>query len=205
MAVAKTTKLIIGLGNPGPEYERTRHNVGFRVADRFAEKYRIRLEGHQKDARIGRGRVAGQSVLLAKPLTYMNRSGASVAALARSFAETLGDLIVVYDDIDLPLGKIRIRESGSSGTHNGMRSIIEELATTQFPRLRFGIRGPSHPEARDLSDYVLEPFEAEEEPIVENAIPTALDALLLFVRGDLKRAMSQFNREPAPASPEESA
>ena len=188
-------KLIVGLGNPGEEYHNTRHNIGWRVIDAFATKFRINLDGHEKNARTGRGRVAGGSVVMAKPLTYMNLSGDAVRGLVNAYEIALEDLIIVYDDIDLPLGKLRIRPSGSSGTHNGMRSIVESLGSEAFPRLRLGIRGNRSDEER-LRDYVLDTFAPEEEPAVANAVERAVDALVLFVRGDLRRAMNEFNRDP---------
>src|SRR5947209_112837 len=132
-------KLIIGLGNPGSEYARTRHNAGWMVADAFAEKFRIDISKHEKNALTGTGRVGGGAVLVAKPLTYMNLSGDAVALLKNAYADSLDDIIVVYDEIDLPLGRLRIRPNGSSGTHNGMRSIVDSLASAEFPRLRFGV------------------------------------------------------------------
>jgi PTH1 family peptidyl-tRNA hydrolase len=188
-------KLIVGLGNPGRHYARSRHNVGWMIVDAFAEKFRIDIREHEKEALTGSGRVAGGSVILAKPLTYMNRSGDAVKLLTNAYLESLHDLMVVYDDFDLPLGKLRIRERGSPGTHNGMRSIVESLATESFPRLRCGVRGANYVEDR-LRDYVLDDFEEGELPIVNRSIERAVDALLLFARGDLKRAMNEFNREP---------
>lgn len=185
-------KLIVGLGNPGPEYERTRHNVGWRVVDAFARKFRIAVTKHEKNALTGTNRVAGGSVMVAKPLTYMNLSGDAVRLLVNAYLETPEEMIVVYDDIDLPLGRLRIRPNGSAGTHNGMRSILSTIATENFPRLRVGI-GAS--DQGRLRDYVLDEFTAEEEPVVERAVQRAVDALVLFVRGDLKRAMNQFNRD----------
>jgi len=189
-------KLIVGLGNPGPKYARSRHNVGWMIVDAFAEKFRIDISRHEKEALTGSGRVAGGSVILAKPLTYMNRSGDAVKLLTNAYLESLHDLMVVYDDFDLPLGKLRIRERGSPGTHNGMRSIVESLATESFPRLRCGVRGANYVEDR-LRDYVLDDFEESELPIVHRSIERAVDALFLFARGDLKRAMNEFNREPS--------
>jgi peptidyl-tRNA hydrolase, PTH1 family len=184
-------KLIAGLGNPGPEYAGTRHNVGWMVLDAFAEKFRIRFDKHEKNAMTGERRVAGGSVLVAKPLTYMNLSGDAVRLLVNAYTESLDDLIVVYDDIDLPLGKLRIRPSGSAGTHNGMRSIVTALGTEKFARLRIGIGGVDS--AGRLRDYVLGEFTADEEPVVKRAIERSVDALVLFCRGDLKRAMNEFN------------
>lgn len=187
-------RLIVGLGNPGREYEGTRHNVGFMVVEAFAKKYRLEFDSHEKDALTGRGRVAGNSVMLAKPLTYMNLSGEAVAKLARAYLDAPADMIVVYDDIDLPLGRIRIRERGSAGTHNGMRSIIASVGTEDFPRLRVGIRGDES--GGRLRDYVLDEFAPEEQGVVETTIARACEALLLFVRSDLRRAMNEFNRDP---------
>jgi PTH1 family peptidyl-tRNA hydrolase len=187
-------RLIVGLGNPGAEYERTRHNIGWQVVDAFAAKFRIAVTHHEKNAMTGTGRVAGGSVMVAKPLTYMNLSGDAVRLLVNAYLESTDDLMVVYDDIDLPLAKLRIRPNGSSGTHNGMRSIVGTLGSERFPRLRFGVRGPTYSER--LRDYVLEPFEADEEPLVQRGIERAVDALLLFARGDLRRAMNEFNRDP---------
>jgi PTH1 family peptidyl-tRNA hydrolase len=190
-------KLIIGLGNPGGEYERTRHNVGWMVVDAFAKKFRIDITKHEKNAMTGTGRVAGGSVLVAKPLTFMNLSGDAVKLLLNAYGESPKDVLIVYDDIDLPVGRLRIRENGSSGTHNGMRSIVSSLATESFPRLRFGVRGANFSEtAPRLRDYVLDEFDADELPLVEGGIARAVDALVLFARGDLRRAMNEFNRDP---------
>jgi PTH1 family peptidyl-tRNA hydrolase len=191
-------RLIVGLGNPGAQYERTRHNVGWQVVDAFARKFRIDVDRHEKNAMTGTGRVAGGSVMVAKPLTYMNLSGDAVRLLINAYLESPEEMIVVYDDIDLPLGKLRIRPNGSAGTHNGMRSIISTIGTEKFPRLRIGI-GQS--DQGRLRDYVLDEFTAEEQPAVNRAVERSVDALLLFVRGDLKRAMNQFNRDEEPETP----
>ena len=190
-------KLIVGLGNPGPEYERTRHNVGWMVVDAFARKFRIDVTRHEKNALTGTGRVAGGSVMVAKPLTYMNLSGDAVQLLGNAYLESNDDLIVVYDDIDLPLGRLRIRPNGSAGTHNGMRSIVQTFGSEDIPRLRVGIGAA---EGGRLRDYVLDAFAADEQPTVDRAIERSLDALLLFVRGDLRRAMNEFNRDEEPVT-----
>lgn len=195
-------KLIVGLGNPGAEYEGTRHNMGFRVVETFAARYRVALDRHEKNAMVGSGRVAGNAVVLAKPLTFMNVSGSAVSLLVRAHLETPADLLVVYDDVDLPLGKIRLREGGSPGTHNGMKSIVAALGTDRFPRLRFGIRGEELDGRRDLADFVLDRFEPEEHEQVAAAVTRAVEAAFLFARDDLRRAMNQFNRDPVPAEPE---
>ena len=189
-------KLIVGLGNPGPQYERSRHNIGWMVADAFARKFRIDVATHEKDAMTGQGRVGGGSVMVAKPLTYMNLSGEAVRLLVNAYLDSAGDLLIVVDDIDLPLGRLRIRPNGSAGTHNGMRSIVESLATEQFPRLRCGVRGANYAEGARLRDYVLDDFTPDEMPAVERMIERAVDALVLFCRGDLRRAMNEFNRDP---------
>ena len=186
-------KIIVGLGNPGPEYAKTRHNIGWMVIDAFAAKFRIRVDKHEKDALTGTGRVAGGSVLVAKPLTYMNQSGDAIRLLVNAYSESLDDLIVAYDDIDLPLGKLRIKPNGGPGTHNGMRSIVSALATEKFARLRIGIGGVDS--SGRLRDYVLGEIAPDEEAAITRAIERSVDALLLFVRGDLKRAMNEFNRD----------
>ena len=192
-------KLIVGLGNPGEEYERSRHNIGWMVVDAFAKKFRIDVSRHEKDAMTGEGRVAGGSVKVAKPLTFMNLSGDAVKLLVNAYLDSTDDvaddLIIVYDDIDLPLARLRVKANGSSGTHNGMRSIVASLASERFPRLRFGVRGADYPDGR-LRDYVLDDFTSEEGPLVSGGIERAVDALVLFARGDLKRAMNEFNRDP---------
>jgi peptidyl-tRNA hydrolase, PTH1 family len=191
-------KLVVGLGNPGGDYERTRHNVGWMVVEAFARKFRIDIGKHEKSAMTGTGRVAGGSVMVAKPLTYMNLSGDSVRLLSNAYLESTQDLIVVYDDIDLPLGKLRIRPNGSAGTHNGMRSIIGELQSENFPRLRVGIGAA---EQGKLRDYVLDEFTSEEQPVIDRAIVRSVDALVLFCRGDLRRAMNEFNKDDVLPSP----
>jgi len=191
-------KLIVGLGNPGAEYERTRHNVGWMVVDAFAKKFRMDVTRHEKNALTGTGRVAGGSVMVAKPLTYMNLSGDAVKLLAGAYLESTDDLIVVYDDIDLPLGRLRLRPNGSAGTHNGMRSIVQTLGSEGLPRLRVGIGAA---DGGRLRDYVLDAFAADEQPIVDRAIERSVEALLLFARGDLRRAMNEFNKDPEPPAP----
>jgi len=189
-------RIIVGLGNPGEQYARSRHNAGFRVVDAFARKFRIDFDTHEKDALTGRGRVAGGAVLVARPQTFMNNSGPVARLLLGAYAESPSDLMIVYDDVDLPLGSIRIRPSGSSGTHNGMRSIVASLASESFPRLRFGVRGERYAETGRLRDYVLDDFDPDEDALVEETIGRAVDALVLYARGDLRRAMNTFNRNP---------
>src|SRR3954452_20276639 len=188
-------KLIVGLGNPGDGYAKTRHNAGWMVVDAFAKKFRIDMNRHEKESMTGEGRVAGGSVKVAKPLTYMNLSGDAVRLLVNAYLDSTDDLMVVFDEIDLPLGKLRIKPDGSAGTHNGMRSIVESIGTERFARLRVGVRGESHADYR-LRDYVLDEFTPEEQPALDDAIARAVDALVLFARGDLKRAMNELNRCP---------
>lgn len=194
-------KLIVGLGNPGAEYAGSRHNAGWMVVDAFAAKFRIAISKHEKEALTGTGRVGGGAIVVAKPQTYMNNSGDAVRLLTNAYAESLSDVMIVYDEIDLPLGRLRIRPNGSAGTHNGMRSIVESLASEEFPRLRFGVRGASYAETNRLRDYVLDDFEESELPVVSRSIQRSLDALVLFARGDLRRAMNEFNRDPQDEDP----
>lgn len=191
-------KLIVGLGNPGADYERTRHNVGWWVVEAFARKFRIAIDTHEKAAMTGSGRVAGGAVMVAKPLTFMNLSGDSVRLLVNAYLDSTDDLMIVYDDIDLPLGKLRIRPNGSAGTHNGMRSIVVTLGTERFPRLRVGVGAPDRGKLRD---FVLDEFAADEQPVIDRAVVRAVDALVLFARGDLRRAMNEFNKDPEEPTP----
>jgi len=196
-------KLIVGLGNPGADYAKTRHNVGWMIVDAFAKKFRVDVNKHEKDAMTGEGRVGGGTVKVAKPLTFMNLSGDAVRLLVNAYEiDAAHDLMIVYDDVDLPIGKLRIRPNGSSGTHNGMRSIVASLATERFPRLRCGVRGADYSETSKLRDYVLDEFTPDETPLVERTVERAVDALFLFARGDLRRAMNEFNRDPEPDEPE---
>jgi PTH1 family peptidyl-tRNA hydrolase len=196
-------KLIVGLGNPGREYRDTRHNVGFLVVDEIAQRHRLEWAMApsqvpdafvaKKYAALGGGGPVAQAspVLLAKPLTFMNRSGDAVAALARYYDIAPGDLLVVYDDVDLPFGKLRARARGSAGTHNGMRSLVERLGTTEFPRLRLGVgRGDRR---RDLADHVLSKFEPDERAGIESFISRAADAAEMFAVDGIAKVMNAFN------------
>ncbi len=189
--MARAKRLIVGLGNPGPEYEATRHNVGFMVADAVAEKAGLRLSHERGNVLLGWGRWRGAPFGVAKPLTYMNRSGQAVLALVRRFGLTPADLLVIYDDINLPVGRIRLRPGGSAGGHNGVQDIIDRLGTDAFPRLRLGI-GHDFPRGRQ-ADYVLAPFDAEQRPRIEEAIERAREAALTFVTDGLHVAMNRFN------------
>lgn len=184
-------KAIVGLGNPGPNYARTRHNLGFLVVEALAERARIPLDRVECDALVGRGEVAGVAVLLAKPRTFMNRSGDAVVCLISSYALQPADVLVVVDDLALPLGVIRLRRRGRAGGHNGLKSIIEALGTTNFPRLRLGIK-PERP-IEDTVAFVLSEFDEHERPLVDAVIARAIEAITVFLREGVDGAMSRFN------------
>ena len=191
--------LIAGLGNPGRKYERTKHNVGFDVIDYVTDRHRIPFSGIQFQAECGKGIIAGQKVMLAEPLTYMNLSGEAVAALVNYYKlDPEEELIVIYDDIRLDPGQIRVRKKGSAGGHNGIKNIIACLGTDKFKRIRVGIG--AKPDRWDLADYVLAPFTPENREKIEDAIKDAADALELILSGDMDEAMNRYNhkasREP---------
>lgn len=188
-------KLIAGLGNPGTSYALTRHNVGFRVVELLAGQRRIPINRYLLRALYGRGRLGPEEVLLVKPLTYMNRSGDAIAALLWHFGLGPGDLLVVYDDVALPLGRLRLRGRGSAGGHKGIASIIDRLGTEEFPRLRLGVGAP--PPGMDLPDYVLSQFPPSEEEEVERILEKAGQAVELYVTQGLEAAMNRVNA-PAP-------
>lgn len=182
-------KIIVGLGNPGKKYELTRHNVGFMAIDRFAEEQNINFQDKHK-ALIGTIHIEGQKVLLVKPQTYMNLSGESLSEIVNYYKIDLEDILVVYDDIDIPLGKIRIRKKGSAGTHNGMRSIVSCLSSTEFPRMRLGIGKGDIP----LIDYVLQRFSDEELNVVNNMIEIASKAIKSYILDGIDLCMNKYNR-----------
>ncbi len=184
-------KLIVGLGNPGIRYEQTKHNIGFRVIDALYEECG-RSTSHTS---IGKSLVRQATwhdiaIVLAKPMTYMNNSGTAVAALVRQFEIPLSELCIVYDDVHLDIGVLRMRQKGSDGGQKGMKSIIHHLGTTVFPRLRIGIGEP----IGDLTDYVLTDFTEDEEIEITHTIDRAVDAIETFVKDDILTAMNQFNR-----------
>ncbi|RME37722.1 MAG: aminoacyl-tRNA hydrolase [Thermoflexia bacterium] len=187
--------LLVGLGNPGVRYARNRHNIGFRCLQQLAARHGLEFNCRQKNARIARGTILGQPVLLALPQTYMNDSGRSVGPLVRFYKLPLDHLLVVYDDLDLPLGVLRLRPDGGSGGHRGMQSVIQHLGTSAFPRLRLGIGRP--PGGKDPADYVLEDFRPEEEPMVEEMLDRALAAIQCWLTEGLEKAMSLYNRQEA--------
>ncbi len=185
-------RAIIGLGNPGEAYAGTRHNVGFWVVSLLAQRHAIPLNHHRYNARYGHGEIAGVPVLLVQPMTFMNRSGEAVRPLLKAHQLTPQQMLVVYDDVALPLGTLRLRPRGSAGGHNGMRSIIAVLGTEEFPRLRIGIGAP--PEGMDTADYVLSPFDEHEKPLMRQMLEHAADACEAWLTEPIEQVMSRFNR-----------
>jgi PTH1 family peptidyl-tRNA hydrolase len=190
-------KIIVGLGNPGKTYAHNRHNAGFRCLNYFARLHSIRFDHRQCRAKVGTGKVKSEKLLLAKPRTFVNLSGDPVACLVHKHEVTLDDLLVIYDDLDLPLGKIRLRQSGSSGGHKGMNSIISALGSEAFPRIRVGIGRPQV-EEQSLSEdaivnYVLSDFSRQEEAIIKSVIAKVAEAINYFLTQGIEAAMSKFN------------
>ncbi|HET6947925.1 MAG TPA: aminoacyl-tRNA hydrolase [bacterium] len=184
-------KLIVGLGNPGRRYRQTRHNVGWEVISRLARRARIVVDEEDGFSDVGRGAIGGTRVILARPQTYVNVSGEAVRDLRRRHRLRPQDIVVVVDDLDLPLGRLRLRASGSAGGHNGLKSIIEAIGTTEFPRLRVGIGRP--PEGVDPADYVLTPFTSDEQAVVDAALDRAAEAIETAVTEGIETAMNRFN------------
>lgn len=188
--------LIAGLGNPGRQYENTKHNVGFNAIDYLVEEYRVPQEGIKHKAMYGKGIIAGQKVILAKPLTYMNLSGEAIRALVDYYKiDPETELIVLYDDISLSPGQLRIRKKGSAGGHNGIKNIIAQLGTDVFARVKIGVG--EKPKNWDLADYVLSPFGKEERTLVNEAIADAAKAVEMIVQEDIDGAMNKYNRKAA--------
>lgn len=186
--------IIIGLGNPGKEYHRTRHNVGFDVIDVLSEKLNISLGKNAMQGLIGEGFIGGEKVMLVKPQTFMNLSGQCVAAIASFYKVDMANVMVIFDDIDLPLGKLRLRKDGSAGTHNGMRSIICQLGRQDFPRLRVGVG--KKPEGWDLADWVLSHYQTEEDRKVQfDAFVRAADTVIDWVKNGVDSAMRTANTQ----------
>ena len=188
---ATDTYVIIGLGNPGKEYENTRHNMGFRAIDVLSSDENIDISRKKFHALIGRGRIDGRKVILVKPQTYMNRSGQAAREAARYFDVPPQNLIVIYDDIDLPAGSIRIRKSGGAGTHNGMRSVVEELGTKDFVRIRIGVGGAENGE--DLVDRVIGKVPKAEQEVLDAAASEAAAAAKDIISSGVDNAMNRHN------------
>lgn len=190
-------KLIVGLGNPGKNYAHNRHNIGFRCLNYFARLHSIRFERRQCQSRVGFGEVGGEKLLLAKPRTFVNVSGKAVGCLASKYGVHLNDLLVIYDDLDLPLGKIRLRRSGGSGGHKGMKSIISTLRSEDFSRIRVGIGRPRVEELSNNEDvvvnYVLSNFTPQEERLIKPVIARVAEAVDCFLTQGIEVAMSKFN------------
>ncbi len=184
-------KLIVGLGNPGVAYAANRHNIGFQSVDRLAEAHGLRFDKLQHKARVAIGTLVDHHTVLAKPLTYMNLSGQAVVPLLRFYKVSLPDLLVLYDDLDLPLGTIRLRPSGGSGGHKGMQSIIEQLGSEDFPRLRIGIGRP--PSGWDPADYVLSNFTPAEQSLLPGLYERIVAAAETWLREGITVAMNRFN------------
>ena len=183
--------LVVGLGNPGPRYTSTRHNVGFRLIDLLAKRAGIRLSERRAKAVLGRGRLSGHDVVLAKPRTFMNNSGEGIEYLMSRFGGHPSDLLVVYDEMALPVGRIRLRPSGSHAGHNGIRSIILAVQTEDFPRLRIGVGQPSG--CGESIPHVLGRFSKEEEPIVARALKDAAAAVECMLEENIDIAMNRYN------------
>jgi len=190
-------RLIVGLGNPGPEYQWTPHNLGFLALDELANRNSIRVERPEAQALVGIGKVAGEEVVLAKPQTYMNLSGSSVGRLMEKYELEPADLLVMFDERDLPWGMIRIGERGSPGTHNGAKSVTSAVGTQEFARLRLGC-GPDHP-VGDLAAYVLRPMKKSELEVAAEMMESAGDAAEMILTQGIAAAMNKFNRRVPPA------
>ncbi len=189
--------IIAGLGNPTLQYRGTRHNVGFDVIDTLADKYNIAVETRKSRALIGKGIIAGQKVLLVKPQTYMNLSGESIGELVSYYkVDEEQELLVIYDDVSLDVGQLRIRRKGSAGGHNGIKDIIRHLGTDVFPRIKIGVG--EKPKGYDLADYVLGHFSREERKMMEEGYQKAAEAVEMILAGELDEAMNVFNRKAKP-------
>ncbi|HEK4703182.1 TPA: aminoacyl-tRNA hydrolase [Clostridioides difficile] len=183
--------VVVGLGNPGKKYEKTRHNVGFDVIDILAKEYNISVTKIKHKALIGEGRVGTEKVLLVKPQTYMNLSGETLIDIYKYYKIDLSNIVVVYDDIDLEVGKIRIRKKGSGGTHNGMKSITKCLGSNDFPRVRVGVSKPEV--GQDLADFVLSRFRKEESDNINEALEKATYAIDSIIRENIDMSMNKYN------------
>ena len=186
--------IIVGLGNPSKGYEGTRHNAGFEVIDRIADKYNISVDTKKHRALIGKGIIGGQKVILAKPQTFMNLSGESVRSLLDYYkVDEEQEFIVIYDDISLDNGQIRIRAKGSAGGHNGIKNIIAHLGGQVFPRVKVGVG--EKPSKYDLADYVLGHFSKEEQVLMDEGYAHAVHAVEMILEGDISAAMNEYNRK----------
>ncbi len=188
-------KLVIGLGNPGPQYEHTRHNAGFRVVDKLATKLEWKWSERRGRAVLASGTIGTEKVILAKPLTFMNLSGEAVGELVRWYKLPPGDVLVIYDDLDLPVGKVRLRSKGSAAGHNGLENIILHLHTNQFPRLRVGIGRPSN-RRMDTIDYVLSVPQGDERILLDTGEDRAVEAVQMAITQGIGTTMNLVNADP---------
>lgn len=184
--------IIIGLGNPGERYGQTRHNVGFMVVNHLCKLHNIKLNQNKCQARIGEGAIEEKDVVLAKPDTFMNLSGRSVVELCKRYHVSPSQIIIIHDDVSLPVGKLRVREKGSSGGHNGVQSIIDCLRTNEFPRIRIGIG--SSPEGTDMAEFVLSRFEEDEKTIITNSIELTATAVVTIITAGIVAAMNKNSK-----------
>ncbi|MCF0144361.1 MAG: aminoacyl-tRNA hydrolase [Firmicutes bacterium] len=191
--------VIAGLGNPGKKYETTRHNMGFLVLDEFADRHGIKVTKIKHKALIGEGRIAGEKVLLVKPQTYMNLSGESLREIVSYYDVPVENLLVIYDDMDIPTGAIRIRKKGSSGSHNGMKSVIYQLQSDGFPRMRIGIGKTS---GEDWKDFVTGKVSKKEADVLTETIKKAAEAVDCILEDGIDIAMNRFNTGKKPAAEE---
>ena len=186
--------VIVGLGNPDDKYQGTRHNVGFDVIDLLAEKYNIAVDTKKHRAYIGKGIIGGQKVILAKPQTYMNLSGESVRSLVEYYkVDPETELLIIFDDISLDVGQLRIRKKGSAGGHNGIKNIIANLGTSVFQRIKVGVG--EKPKGYDLADYVLGRFSTEERELIKEGFECAAEAVAMITAGEIDQAMNKYNRK----------
>ena len=184
--------LIAGLGNPEPKYEITRHNAGFLAIDRIADNANVSIKKMKFHALIGEAELGGERCLLLKPLTYMNKSGEAIAEAMRYYQIPPERVLILFDDISLDPGKLRIRQKGSAGGHNGIKSIIEMTKSNDFPRIKIGVGKKPHPDY-DLADWVLSKFKKDELPLMDEAFTNAADAAAMIVSGSIDRAMNRYN------------
>ena len=184
--------LVVGLGNPGDKYENTRHNVGFLAVDELGERGGFPIQRLKHKALTNTAAIGGQGALVMKPVTYMNLSGEAVGEAARFYKLDPAHVLVVSDDVDLPLGKLRIRTGGSAGGHNGLKSIIQHLGSDQFPRLKVGVGGKPHPDY-DMADWVLGKLQGEDKKVMDQAVKRAADAVECLLRDGPQKAMNRFN------------